>query len=120
MLFPQYGVGIGVIGFNVEALYFLENLVSAVLFFVFDVQYWINEVLMAEQAEAILPAEAGEERAVPKGRLSLQIKFRAPPRRRAVLELGPEGVKIVAATLSAKRRKILDLQASRLFEIMIV
>ena len=57
MFLPQRRIGIGEVGFDVDALYFLKNLVRAVFPLIFDVENGIDEVLVFEEAETILPAE---------------------------------------------------------------
>src|SRR5579859_3777185 len=90
---------------------FLNDLVRLANLLVLDVDHRIDEMLPLEWAETILPAKAGEDRAVVKSSLSIEIEFRGPPRFGPVLELSPEGMKIVAAALRPNRGKVLHLQA---------
>ena len=99
---------------------FFQNLVGAVLMFVFDIKDGINEVLLFERTHAILPAKACENRAVAKSSLSVEIQLGGPPSRSPVFELRPEGVKVVPAALGTIRREILDFEVSRLFQIVVV
>src|SRR6185437_12090235 len=86
----------------------------------FDVDHRINKMLALQRTKAILPAKTGEESAVIEGGLPVEIEFRRPPGRGAVLELHPISMKVVAAALRPEGRKILDIQTSGFFEIVIV
>jgi hypothetical protein len=55
-----------------------------------------------------------------EGRLAVQIKLRRPPRRGAILEFDPIGMKIIAGVLRPEGRKVFDLKVSGLFEVVIV
>ena len=102
-MFPAgNAVGYCVIGFDVVALDFLQNLIGAAGLFIFDIENGINEVLPLEQAKAVLPAKAGEDGAVMEGALAVEVKFSSPPCGGAVFELAPEGVKVVASPLRAE------------------
>src|ERR1700731_5188884 len=95
--------------FQVVTFAFFEDLVGAVLVFILNIKDGIDEVFALQKTEAILPAEAREQRAVVESSLAVQIELRGPPGSCAVFELGPEGVEVVAASLGAIRREILDL-----------
>ena len=82
---------------------FFQDFVGPAFVFVFDVQDGINDVFPLERPEAILPADAGEDGAVAKGNLAIEIQFGGPPSRDAVFKLRPKGVEVVAATLCAER-----------------
>src|SRR5260370_24399714 len=99
---------------------FLEDLARAVLVFILDIKDGVDEVFALQRPEAILPAETREYGAVVEGGLAVQIKLCSPPSGRCVLKLGPEGVEVVAASLSAESGKILDLQVAGLFEIVVI
>src|ERR1700751_1767215 len=55
-----------------------------------------------------------------EGHLSIKIKLGGPPGGDAVLQFAPEGVKVGAAALRAVSRKIFNLEAARLFQVMVV
>src|SRR5260370_35982015 len=99
---------------------FLEDLVRAVLVFIFDIKDGVDEVFALQRPESIVPAETRQYGAVVEGGLAVQIKLCSPPSGRSVLKLGPEGVEVVAASLSAESGKILDLQVAGLFEIVVI
>jgi hypothetical protein len=102
------------------AFHFLQDFVRAALVLVLEVENGIDEVLALQGANAILPAEAGEESAVVKGGLGVEINLGCPPGRGAIFEFGPEGVEVVAGALRAEGGEILDLEITGLFEVMIV
>jgi len=77
-------------------------------------------VLALQHPEAILPPETCEYGAVVKSGLAVQIKLRGPPGGCSVFKLGPEGMEVVAASLSANGGKIPDLQVAGLFEIVVI
>ena len=114
------GVGDGIVGFDIVTLDFFQDLVGAAGLLVFDVENGIDEVLALEKAEAVLPAEAGEDGAVAESGLAVEVELGGPPGGRAVFELGPEGVKVVAAALGAEGGEVLDFEAARLLEIVVV
>src|ERR1700719_1051100 len=106
--------------FQVVTFAFFEDLVGAVLVFILNIKDGIDEVFALQKTEAILPAEAREQRAVVESSLAVQIELRGPPGSCAVFELGPEGVEVVAASLGAISREILDLEVAGFFEIVII
>ena len=114
------GVRDGVVGFDVVAFDFFQNFVGAAGLLVLDVEHGIDEVLVLEQAEAILPAEAGEDGAVVEGGLAVEVEFGGPPGGGAVFEFGPEGVEVVAGALRAEGGKVFDFEAAWLFEVVVV
>src|SRR5277367_2249357 len=99
VLFAQQRVGVSVIGFNIVPLDFLQNLVGAAGVFVFDIQHGIDEMLLLQKAKTVLPAKTSKNRAVVERGLAVEINLGRPPRGCAVLELGPEGVKVVTTAL---------------------
>jgi len=99
---------------------FFEDLVGAVLVFIFNIKDGIDEVFALQKTEAILPPEAREQRAVVESGLAIQVELRGPPGGCAVFKLGPEGVEVVGASLGAIRREILDLEVAGFFEIVII
>src|SRR5256885_10176140 len=94
--------------FYVETFAFFEDLVRAVLVFILNIEDRIDKVFALQKTEAILPAQAREQRAVVESSLAVQVELCRPPGGCAVFELGPEGVEAVAASLGAIRREILD------------
>jgi len=99
---------------------FLQNLIGSILLFVFDVDQWIDEMFPLEHAEAIFPAKAGEERAVVKRGLRVDVEFRGPPGLGAILELHPKSMEVAGGALRTKRGEIFNIQISRLFEVVII
>src|SRR6202165_6215967 len=77
--------------FHIGAFHFFEYLVRTVLVFVLNVEDGIDEVFVLQKPEAILPAEARENRAVVESSLAVQVELRCPPSGGAVFKLGPEG-----------------------------
>src|SRR5579863_3553993 len=77
-------------------------------------------MLELKWTNAVLPTKAGENSAVIEGRLPIEIELSRPPGRGSIFKLCPKGIKIIAATLCAKGRKIFHLQAAGFFEIVIV
>src|SRR5260370_20312941 len=99
---------------------FLEDLARAVLVFILDIKDGVDEVFALQRPEAILPAETREYGAVVEGGLPVQVELCRPPSGRSVLKLGPVGMEVVAASLSAESGEILDLQDAGLFEIVFI
>jgi hypothetical protein len=120
MLLAGLGVRYEKARFHIVAFAFLEDLVGAILVFILHVENGIDQVLTLQNPEAILPSEAREYGAVVKSGLAVQIKLRGPPGRCSVLKLGPEGMEIVAASLSANGGEIFDLQVAGFFEIVVI
>jgi len=106
--------------FHIVAFDFFEDLVRAVLVFILKIEDGIDEVFVLQKAEAILPAEAREHRAVVESSLAVQVELRGPPSGGAVFKLGPERVKAVADSLGAVCGEILDFEVAGLFEIVII
>src|SRR5882762_4007618 len=106
--------------FQVVTFPFFEDLVRAVLVFILGIDDGIDEVFALQKTEAILPAEAREQRAVVESSLAVQVELRSPPGSCAVFELGPEGMEVVAASLGAIGGEILDLEVAGFFEIVII
>ena len=52
--------------------------------------------------------------------LAVEIELGGPPGGRAVFELGPVGVEIIAAALRAEGGEVFDLEAAGFFEVVIV
>src|SRR2546430_7196798 len=98
--------------FQVVTFAFFEDLVRAVLVFILNIEDRIDEVFARQKPEAILPAEAREQRAVVESCLAVQVELRGPPGGCAVFELGPEGQEVVAASLGAIGGEILDLEVA--------
>jgi hypothetical protein len=107
------GVGDGVVGLDVVAFHFFQDLVGAAGLLVFDVENGIDEKLALQQAKAVLPAGASGDGAVVEGGLAIEIKLGGPPGGGAVFELSPEGMKIVALALGAEGREVFDFEAAR-------
>src|SRR5271157_1591916 len=116
----QDGVGIGVVGFDVVAFNFLDDLVRLADLLVLDIDHGIDEMLALERTEAVFPAKTGEKGAVVKGCLPVKIKLGRPPGGGAVLEFNPEGMEAIARALRTSRGEILHLEVSGLLEVMIV
>src|SRR5690348_16003047 len=93
----------GVVRFDIVAFHFLNDLVRFADLFVLYVDDGVDEVLALERAEAVLPAEPRENRAVAQGRLPIEIKLGSPPGFDSVFQLCPIRVKVVPAPLRAKR-----------------
>jgi hypothetical protein len=106
--------------FHVVTFALLEDLVRAILVFILDIKDRIDEVFVLQEAEAILPLDTREYGAVLEGCLPIQVELRGPPGGSAVLELHPEGVKVITAALGSKRGEILDLQVAGLLKVMVV
>jgi len=116
----QYTVGLGEIGFDVVAFDFLQDFVGAAGLLVFNIEHRIDEMFTVEQAKAILHAKAGEDRAIGKCGLAVEVKLGGPPGGRPIFEFEPEGMKIIAAALGAESGEIFDLEIARLLEIVII
>ncbi len=58
--------------------------------FVFEVQDGVNEVLLLERANAVLPAKTGEDGAVVECGLAVKIEFGGPPCGGAIFEFSKE------------------------------
>ena len=114
------GVGIGVVGFDIVAFHLFQDFVGAAGLLIFDIEHRIDEMLTLEEAETVLPAEAGEDGAVVEGGLAVEIKFGGPPGSGAVFELSPKGMKVVAGALGAESGEVFDFEAARLFEIVVI
>src|SRR5712671_1952022 len=99
MLFASYCVGSKKIRCDVVTFYFPEDFVGAVFVYVLNIKDWIDDVFVLKRAKTILPAYAGEECAVAKSGLAIQVKFGGPPSRSAVFQLGPESMEIITAML---------------------
>src|SRR5579859_7089194 len=99
---------------------FFQDLVSTAFVFVLHVQDRVDEMLAPKRPEPVLPANPGENRAVSKGRLAIEVKLGGPPCGRPVFELHPIGMKVVAAALRAEGREILNLQVPRFLKVVIV
>src|ERR1700674_1781443 len=106
--------------FQVVTFAFFEDLVRAVLVFILNIEDRIDEVFALQKTYAILPAEAREHGALVESSLAVQVDLRGPPGRCAVFELRPEGVEVVAASLGAIRREVLDLEVAGFLEIVII
>src|SRR5580700_4357999 len=115
MFFPRECVGVRIVGLAVMTFDFLQNLVRTADVFVLDIQDRIDEVLVPQRADAVLPAEPGEEGAVVKSGLGIEVELRGPPGRGAVLELHPKSVEVIATALGTEGRKIFDLEVAGLF-----
>ena len=108
------------IGFDVMAFDFFQNLVRTALSLIFKVKDGVDQVLVLERADSILPAIACEQGAFAKRGLAFDVHLRGPPCLHSVFELHPKGMKVVACALRPERRKVLDVEISRLFKIMVV
>ena len=97
-----------------------QDLVGAADLLVLKVEHGIDEVLALEKTNAVLPAEAGEDGAVVERGLTVEVDLGRPPGGGAVLELGPESMKVVAAALGAEGGEILDLEAAGFLKIVVV
>jgi hypothetical protein len=120
MVLPGFRVRNKEIRFHIVAFDFFEDLVRAVLVFILNVEDGIDEVFVLQKPEAILPAEARENRTVVESSLTVQVELRCPPSGCAVFKLGPERVKVVADSLGAVCGEILDFEIAGLFEIVII
>ena len=113
-------IGLGVVRFHVVAFDFLQDFVGGAGLLVFDVEHRVDEVFTLQQAKAILPAKSGEDRAVIECGLSVKVDLGGPPGGGSVFEFGPECVKVIAAALRAEGGEVFDLEAPRLFQIVVV
>ncbi len=98
----RFGVGVAVVCFDVVAFDLFQDLVGAAGVFVLDVEDGVDEMLVLEQAEAVLPAKASKDRAVVESGLAIEIKLGGPPGGGAVFEFRPEGVEVIASALRAE------------------
>ena len=117
---PQNRVGRRVIGFDVVAFYLLHDLVGFADLLVFDVEHGINNMFALEQSKAIFQSEPGENSAVAECTLRVEVEFGGPPGRRAIFELDPIGVEVSTSALCSQIGEVLDLEAARFLEIVIV
>src|SRR5882672_3381197 len=113
-------IRVQIAGFNVVAFHLFDDLVGPVDLLVFDIKHRIDEVLVLEEAKAVLPPEACEDGTVAKRGLSVKIEFGSPPGGGAIFKLKPESVEVIAAALCSKVRKIFNPKIARLFEVMII
>src|SRR5579884_1669395 len=120
MFLPRLPVRLGVIGFYIVALDFLDDFVSRIDLLIFNVENRIDEVFELQQTKPVLPTEAGEQRAVARSALALEIKLGGPPGLCAVLEFEPIGIEVSCIALCSERGEIFDLKISWLFQIVIV
>src|ERR1700739_3155733 len=117
---PQDRVGRRMIGFDVVAFHFLHDLVGFADLLVFDVEYRVDGMLALEQTKAIFQTEPGENSAVAECALTIEVEFGGPPGGCAIFKLDPIGVEVSASALSGEIGEVLDLQAARFLEIVIV
>src|SRR5215471_11322852 len=108
------------IGFGVVSDDLLERLVGSVRILVFHVEDRVDPVLALKGSEAVLPLESRKYRAVVERRLAVQIELGRPPCRRAVFELRPVGMEVVAAALGPERREVFDLEVAGFLEVVVV
>src|SRR5712671_141384 len=120
MLLASYGVRSKKIRCDVVTFYFPEDFVGTVLVYVLNVKDWIDDVFVLKRTKTVLPAYAGEECAVAKSSLAIQIKLGGPPSCSSVLKFSPEGMEIITAMLGPESRKVFDLKIAGLFQIVIV
>jgi len=120
VLLAGNGIRVKVVGFDVVTFDLFEDLVSSAGVLVFDVENGVDKMLLPQEAEAVLPTETGEDSAVVEGGLSVEIDLGRPPCGGPVLELGPEGVEVVAPALGAKGGEVFDFETSRLLQIVVV
>src|SRR5882757_3589643 len=120
MLLASYCVGSKKIRCHIVTFHFPEDFVGAVFAYVLNVEDWIDDVFVLKRTKTVFPAYAGEECAVAKSGLAIQVKFGGPPSRGAVLQFSPEGMEIITAMLGPESRKVFDLQIAGLFQIVVV
>ena len=72
-ILASQGIGAAMIGFDIVAFNFLDDLVGIIYLFVFDVEHGIDEVLARERSNAILPAKASEDCTVSKRALPIEV-----------------------------------------------
>jgi hypothetical protein len=113
-------VGHCVIGLDVVSLDFFHDFVGAADLLVFDVEDRVDEVFALKHAEAIFQAEAGEDGAIAECSLAVEVELSGPPGGCTIFELSPEGVKVIAATLRAEGREVLNLEAAGFLQVVIV
>src|SRR5712664_4151391 len=106
--------------FHIVAFDFFADLVRAVLGFILDVEDGTDKVFALQRPDAILPPESREHRTVAESSLAVQVELRGPPSGCTVFERNPVGEEVVAASLGAIGREILDLEVAGLFEIVII
>src|SRR6266404_9227701 len=119
MLLASYGVGSKKIRCHIVTFYFPEDFVGAILVYVLNVKDWIDEVFVLKRTKTVFPAYAGEECAVAKSGLAIQVKFGGPPSCSSVLKFSPERMKVIAGMLGPESRKVFDLKIAGLFQIVI-
>src|SRR5580693_2566311 len=122
MMMPlsQDSVGRRMIGFHVVAFYLLHDLVGFADLLVLDVKHRVDDMLAAEQTKAIFQSEPGENSAVAECALRVEVEFGGPPGRCAIFELDPIGVEVSTCALCSQIGEVLDLEAARFLEIVIV
>ena len=114
----RFGVRLGSVELGVEAHDFLERLVRVRGVFELHVEDRVDPVLAHQRPEAVLPARAGEDRAVAKRVLRVDVELGGPPRGHSVLELHPGRDEIAAALLRSVDRVGLNLQVARLLQVV--
>src|SRR5579862_2002241 len=120
MLPPRDRVRHRVIRLDVVSLDFLENLVGPCGLFIFEIEDWVDKVLLLQQPKAVLPAKTGKECAFVKSSLGIEINLGRPPRFHSVFKLHPVGIEVVSPTLRSEGREIFDLQAAWLFQVVVI
>src|SRR5579864_3112211 len=116
----QNRVGRRMIGFDVVAFYLLHDLVGFADLLVFDVKHRVDGMFALEQTKAILQPKSGENSAVAECALAIEVEFGGPPGGCAIFKLDPIGVEVSASALCGEIGEVLDLQAARFLEVVIV
>jgi hypothetical protein len=109
-LFAGDGVGDGVIGDAGVAGDFEQAAIGEIVVFVLDVEDGIDPVLAGQDAEAIFPAEAGEDGGVVHGGLAAEVDLGGPPGAGAVFELDGGADEGIAVGRGAVGALVVDLE----------
>src|SRR5204863_8228739 len=98
VLLTSFGIRNEEARFQVVTFAFFEDLVRAVLVLIRNIEDRVDEACALQKTEAILPAEAREQRAGVASCPAVQVELRGPPRGCAVFGRCPEGQAVVAAS----------------------
>ncbi len=113
-------VGRRMVGFAVVPDHLEHRLVGAVDVLEFDVEHRVDPVLAQQRPPAVLPAPAGERRAVAMGRLAVEVELGRPPTLDAVLQLRRRRDESARAPLAGDDRIDGDLQVAELLQLVVV
>ena len=120
MLFPRMVERLGMLGFDVVAHHLPHRLVGFVDARVLEVQDGVDLVLEHQRPPAVLPAEAGEGRALAPRGLAVQVQLHRPPPLDAVLQLEPRAEEAPAVALRPEEGIEAYLQVAGFLHVMVV